>query len=68
MLYLRHIKLTKNRERDVCRDCDTHWQQEGRWDCWVKVRGRGRDQTEDRWPSFTGRKNPPICVLGNCLS
>ena len=29
----------------------------------VKVRGRGRGQTEDRWPSFTKRKNPPICVL-----
>ena len=29
----------------------------------MKVRGRGRDQTEDRWPSFTKRKNPPICVL-----
>ena len=25
----------------------------------MKVRG----QTEDRWPSFTQRKNPPICVL-----
>ena len=29
----------------------------------VRGRGRGRGQTEDRWPSFTKRKNPPICVL-----